>query len=232
MEQRPVDPAELSDDVGELLVKIARQSVEHYLTKGSIMLTPEGLPSVVYRPGAAFVTIETYESGRKSLRGCIGFIEPVRPLVRSVIEVAVEAAVNDPRFVPMDRSELDSVIFEVSVLSALEEAPKDRRGRLSFVKIGRDGLVVERGFYRGLLLPEVPVENLWDAETFLSETCIKAGLWPDCWLDERVKVYRFRTATWTEETPKGRVRRRDLAAEYEQTLREVDVDPADLARAI
>ena len=217
--EAPVDPDELDDAIGEQLVRIARRSVEHYFETRELMPTPEGLPPVVYRPGAAFVTIETYESESRSLRGCIGFVEPIRPLVRSVIEVAVEAAFNDPRFMPMERDELETVTFEVSVLSRLEEAPKTPQGRLIFVKIGRDGLVVERGIYRGLLLPEVPVENLWDPETFLSETCIKAGLWPDCWRDERVKVYRFRTAAWREETPKGPVRRRDLASEYAEALR-------------
>ncbi|MGC9210066.1 MAG: AmmeMemoRadiSam system protein A [Acidilobus sp.] len=223
--EKPVDPDEVDDVTGEQLVRIARRSVEYYFDKRELMPTPEGLPPVVYRPGAAFVTIETYEGGSRSLRGCIGFIEPVRPLVRSVIEVAVEAAFNDPRFLPMERHELDTVTFEVSVLSSLEEAPRTPEGRISFVKIGRDGLVVERGIYRGLLLPEVPVENLWDVETFLSETCIKAGLWPDCWRDERVKVYRFRTAAWLEETPKGRVRRRDLAAEYRQALESRGIAP-------
>ena len=220
----PVDPDELSDEIGEQLVRIARKSVEYYFEHRSLMPTPSGLPEIVYRPGAAFVTIETYEGGARSLRGCIGFIEPVRPLVRSVIEVAVEAAFNDPRFNPMERHELPQVTFEVSVLSRLEEAPADREGRVKFVKIGRDGLVVERGFYRGLLLPEVPVENLWDVETFLSETCIKAGLWPDCWLDPKVKVYRFRTAAWVEEEPLGKVRRRNLAEEYEQLLRQRGIE--------
>ncbi len=223
--ETPVDPDELDDTLGEQLVRIARKSVEYYFDARELMPTPEGLPTIVYRPGAAFVTIETYEGGSRSLRGCIGFIEPVRPLIRSVIEVAVEAAFNDPRFMPMERGELDAVTFEVSVLSKLEEAPKTMDERLSFVKIGRDGLVVERGIYRGLLLPEVPVENLWDPETFLSETCIKAGLWPDCWRDERVKVYRFRTATWREERPHGEVRRRDLAAEYVEALRARGVPP-------
>ncbi|ESQ26852.1 MAG: conserved hypothetical protein TIGR00296 [uncultured Acidilobus sp. OSP8] len=219
MSQQPVDPDEVDDSLGEQLVRIARSSVEHYFSNRALMPTPQGLSPVLLRPGAAFVTIETYEGeGSRSLRGCIGFIEPVKPLVRSVIEVAVEAAFNDPRFTPMEVNELNNVTFEVSVLSKLEEAPRTPEGRKAFVTIGRDGLVVERGFYRGLLLPEVPVENLWDVETFLSETCIKAGLWPDCWYDEKVKVYRFRTAAWLEERPKGRVVRRDLAEEYRKLL--------------
>ncbi|WP_148217155.1 AmmeMemoRadiSam system protein A [Acidilobus saccharovorans] len=218
MSQQPVDPDEVSDALGEELVRIARKSVEYYFENRALMPTPQGLDPLLLRPGAAFVTIETYEGEARSLRGCIGFIEPIKPLVRSVIEVAVEAAFNDPRFMPMERSELDSVTFEVSILSKLEEAPRTPEGRKAFVTIGRDGLVVERGFYRGLLLPEVPVENMWDVETFLSETCIKAGLWPDCWYDEKVKVYRFRTAAWLEEKPKGRVVRRNLVEEYRKAL--------------
>jgi AmmeMemoRadiSam system protein A len=212
---KPVDPDEINDDIGKVLVKLARQSVEYYFKNKEVMKVPENLPKILYRPGAAFTTIETYYSEKQySLRGCIGFIEPIKPLAKTVIEVSIESAFNDPRFNPMDEYELDTVTFEVSVLSKLEEAPSDKEGRLNFVVIGRDGLVAERGYHRGLLLPQVPVENLWDKETFLSETCLKAGLWPDCWLDNKTRIYRFRAMAWKELKPKGYIVRRDLALEY------------------
>ncbi len=215
----PVDPDEVTDEVGEYLVRLARRSVEYYFEHGARMPTPEDAPPLTRRPGAAFVTIETYlEGGGRELRGCIGYVEPVKPLVDTVIEVALQAAFNDPRFPPLARHELDTVTFEVSVLSVLEEAPRDPRGRLAFVKVGRDGLVVERGPYRGLLLPQVPVEYGWDEETFLSETCIKAGMWPDCWLDPETRVYRYRAAAWREEYPRGPVERRDMVRELEEIL--------------
>ena len=216
---RPVDPDEVTDEVGVYLVRLARRSVEYYLEHGRRMRVPDDAPPLTLRPGAAFVTIETYYGPRRrELRGCIGFVEPVKPLAETVIEVALESAFNDPRFPPLRREELDTVTFEVSVLSRLEEAPRDPRGRLSFVLVGRDGLVVERGPFKGLLLPQVPVEHAWDEETFLSETCIKAGLWPDCWLDPETRVYRYRAASWREAEPRGRVERRDMRRELEEIL--------------
>ncbi len=218
---KPVDPEELTDDTGAELVRIARRTVEYWFEHRERMPAPQGLDPVVYRRGAAFVTIETYYSeDHRELRGCIGHVIAVKPLIESVIEVALEAAFRDPRFPPLSREELDNVTFEVSVLSPLEEAPRDPAGRLGFVVIGRDGLVVERGMYKGLLLPEVPVEYLWDEATFLSETCLKAGLWPDCWLDPETRVYRFRTRAWREKWPRGPIARRDLREELRRKLGE------------
>jgi len=209
-----VDPEELDDKEGEFLVKIARMSVEYWFKHRKHLPLPEDVPQKLRKRGAAFVTIETYYGPEeRELRGCIGFIEPVKPLVEVVRDVALEAAFRDPRFPPLREEELERVTFEVSVLSALEEAPEDPSERVKFVKIGRDGLVVERGWARGLLLPQVPVEYGWDAETFLSETCLKAGLWPDCWTDPKTKVYRFRARLWREERPKGTIVRRDLEKE-------------------
>ncbi|GAB6148098.1 TIGR00296 family protein [Stetteria hydrogenophila] len=216
---RPVDPDEVTDEVGEYLVRLARRSVEHYLKTGRRLEAPGDVPELARRPGAAFVTIEAYHGpDERELRGCIGYTEPVKPLVDTVIDAALAAAFEDPRFPPLSPSELDTVTFEVTVLSRLEEAPRSPEGRLSFTLVGRDGLVVERGVYKGLLLPQVPVEYGWDEETFLSETCIKAGLWPDCWLDPETRVYRFRAASWREAEPRGRVERRDLRRELEALI--------------
>jgi len=205
---KPVDPLELSDLHGETLVRLARSSVEYFYREWRLMEPPRSLPSILMRPGAAFVTIEEYvEDGANRLRGCIGVVRPVEPLARTVIRVAVEAATNDPRFPPLKPRELDNVVFEVSVLSDLEELPADPSMRAREVVVGRDGLVVEKGAFRGLLLPQVAVDMGWDEKRFLSETCLKAGLNPDCWFDPSVRVYRYRAAIWREEHPRGPIGR-------------------------
>ena len=141
-----------------------------------------------------------------SLRGCIGFPYPVYPLVRAVIEAAVESATRDPRFPPMTMHELDNVVFEVSVLTEPKlievKSPTEYPSK---IKIGEDGLIVERGFYKGLLLPQVPVEWGWDEEEFLCQCCMKAGLPPDYWLLKGTKLYKFSSVIAEELEPNGRV---------------------------
>ncbi len=212
----PIYPSELSLEDGVYLVRLARRSVEHYFEKGEV-LKPSDAPEKLMRPGAAFVTIEVYEDYRhRSLRGCIGFIEPRDPLAETVARVAVESAVSDPRFPPMSSAELDNVTFEVSVLSPLIPMPRTPEERLRSVRIGRDGLVAAKGIYRGLLLPQVPVEYGWDPETFLSETCLKAGMPPHCWLDPDVEFYRYEARVFREKEPYGEVEERSLEEEFRQ----------------
>jgi AmmeMemoRadiSam system protein A len=131
----------------------------------------------------AFVTLK--REGR--LRGCIGTLECRRALDQEVARVAVSAAKEDPRFEPLRASELHGLEVEVSVLGPLE--PIDPLAERAF-EIGRHGLVVEQGSRRGLLLPQVATEWGWDRETFLAQTCIKAGLPPDAWR-KGATVYRF-----------------------------------------
>lgn len=218
----------MTDEEGELLVRLARESVEHYIRYRSIMPLPEGIPEKLLRPGMAFVTIETYYGpDKRELRGCIGTTAPVKSLARAVVEVAVESAFSDPRFPPLEEYELDNVTFEVSVLSVPEYLGDTVESRIQNVLIGRDGLIADADYYKGLLLPVVPVENLWDRSTFLSETCIKAGLWPDCWASRRVKMYRFRARVWREKTPRGPVERRIMREEYINRLARHGVDPGE-----
>jgi AmmeMemoRadiSam system protein A len=109
------------------------------------------------------------------LRGCVGFVQPTRGLYHTVIEAALSAAFHDPRFLPVSEEEAPGLQVEVSVLSPLKPiAPEE-------VVVGRHGLVVSRGLYRGLLLPQVAVEQEWDVATFLEQTCLKAGLPADAW---------------------------------------------------
>ena len=209
-------------------MRLARASVEYFFKHRRVMPIPEDLPEILYRPGMAFVTIETYHGdGSRELRGCIGVTAPVKSLAKAVIDVALESAFSDPRFPPLEEYELDMVTFEVSVLSEFEylgDTPEERRAN---VLIGRDGLLVDAGLNKGLLLPVVPVDELWDRTTFLSETCIKAGLWPDCWLSKNVKVYRYRARAWREKAPRGPVEERILREEYFKRLAEAGVNPGE-----
>jgi uncharacterized protein (TIGR00296 family) len=160
-----------------------------------------------------FVTINSLTAKDKDLRGCIGYPYPTHALVQAVIDNAVNAATEDPRFDPMKQNELDHVVFEVSVLTPPEPVnvanPKEY---LKQVKVGEHGLIVEKGFYRGLLLPQVPVEWGWCEEDFLCQCCIKAGLPPDAWLSKGTKIYRFTAIVFEEESPNGKIKRKNLTA--------------------
>ncbi len=226
--ERPVDPEELTDDEGQFLVKIARKSVEYYFNTREKLPTPKDISSKLLRPGMAFVTIEKYYNyDHRELRGCIGTTAPIRSLIDTVIEVALESAFNDPRFPPLERYELDQVTFEVSVLSDFEYLGDTPEERLKGVVIGRDGLLVDAGLAKGLLLPVVPIEYMWDRATFLSQTCIKAGLWPDCWLSSKIRVYRFRARVWREKEPLGETEYRDMRKEYVKKLEATGINAED-----
>jgi uncharacterized protein (TIGR00296 family) len=118
---------------------------------------------------------------------------------------------EDPRFPPVRESELEAIVVEVSVLTKPElikvNNPKDY---VNEVKVGVHGLIAERGYYRGLLLPQVPVEWNWDVEEFLGETCMKAGLSADAWLTPGFKLYRFSAQVFQEKTPRGKVAEKTL----------------------
>ncbi|GBF09628.1 hypothetical protein apy_13530, partial [Aeropyrum pernix] len=147
------------------------------------------------------------------LRGCIGVVRPVMPLVEAVVTAAVDAASSDPRFEPLRREELDRIRVEVTVLGSMEPLPRKPHERPAVVEVGVHGLYVEKPPYAGLLLPQVAVDEGWDPIVFLTWACIKAGLPGTCWLREDVEIYRFRAAVWRETEPRGPVVRRDLSRE-------------------
>ncbi len=213
-----IHPRELSFEDGVFLVKLARRAVEEKLLKGITIEPPKDTPDHLRKLGMVFTTIETYHGySRRSLRGCIGFLRPIYPLVKAVINSALEAAFNDPRFPPLSKDEVKDVTFEVAVLSVPEEINVDSRWDLpKMIVIGRHGLVVKRGWFQGTLLPQVPIEYCWDEETFLAETCIKAGLPPDCWLDENTVVSVYEGRVFREVEPYGEIEERDLNEEYKK----------------
>jgi len=214
----PIHPRELSFEDGVFLVKLARTAIEKRVLEGVVVEPPMNTPKHLYRPGMTFTTIELVTStGAHTLRGCIGFLQPVYSLVESTIQSAIEAALNDPRFPPLTPEELDSIVVEVSVLSIPEVIVVENRWELPRrIIIGRDGLVAEKGFYKGTLLPVVPIEYCWDEETFLAETCLKAGLNPDCWLERKTRIYRYEGRAFKEVEPRGEVVELDLRRIYEE----------------
>lgn len=202
---------DLSLEEGEFLVKLARKAVEEYLTSHKRITAPQKLPENLSKPCGVFVTIHLLMGAEKELRGCIGYPYPTSPLFEAVIDSAISSATQDPRFPPLSIKELENVVFEVSVLTPPElvrvENPSEYPSK---IKIGEDGLIIERGIFRGLLLPQVPVEWGWDAEEFLCHCCLKAGLPPDCWLMKGTKVYKFQAIIFEEESPRGKVKRKLL----------------------
>lgn len=205
---------ELSQDEGVFLVQLARKAVVEYLKTRKHIKIPENTLEKLLKPCGVFVTINTFGNGEKELRGCIGYPYPTAPLVEAVVDSAINAATQDPRFPSLSLSELDHVVFEVSVLTPPEEVKvKNPKEYIDKVKVGQDGLIVENGFCKGLLLPQVPVEWKWDEETFLCQCCIKAGLPPDSWLVKGTRVYKFSSIIAEELAPKGDVVIMDMRKE-------------------
>ena len=153
------------------LLKMARAALTEFLTHQAEI--PDGSGREKFRsPRGAFVTL----TKRGDLRGCIGYMEPILPLGQAVIRTAIFAATEDPRFSPVTASELKDLRIEISVLTPVRPITDPH-----LVKVGTHGIIVEQGGFRGVLLPQVPVENGWDRETFLDQGCVKAGLPPDAW---------------------------------------------------
>ena len=196
----------LNLDEGKKAVSFAREVIEEYVKNKTV---PEiELPGVFNEKHGAFVTIHTYPG--YELRGCIGVPLPVMSLKEAIVEGATSAT-RDPRFPPLSPDELDNIVVEVTVLTEPELIRVDKPSDyLSEIEIGRDGLIVEQGFFKGLLLPQVPVEQGWDKEEFLSHTCMKAGLMPDAWFDKNTKIYRFSGQVFTETKPRGEIKEKKI----------------------
>jgi len=196
----------LSLNEGKKAVNFARKVVEDFVNKNSI--PSDDLNNVFSEMQGAFVTIHTYPN--HDLRGCIGIPLPVMPLKDAIVEGA-KSATRDPRFPPLTKEELDNIIIELTVLTKPELIEiKDPKEYLSKIEIGRDGLIVEQGFFKGLLLPQVPVEQGWDLEEYLSHTCMKAGLMPDAWFDKNTKISKFSGQIFTEIKPRGEIKEKKL----------------------
>jgi uncharacterized protein len=191
----------ISGREGEILVKLARTAVKRYLENSIIMDAPDFLDT----EAGIFVTLN-YLSHLKleSLRGCIGFPLPNKRLPQAVIEAAIAAATEDPRFPPVTISELSSLSFEISILTPPNELAKTLRYN-DQIRVGRDGLILNWKYGSGLLLPQVPVELKWDVDEFLANLCFKAGAPLDALHDPTSKLYSFQAQIFKEASPGGPV---------------------------
>lgn len=182
----------LSLKQGSELVKAARNSIESKKAELKGFEAEQGV----------FVTLHSYPS--MSLRGCIGFSEPVMPLKKAIVEAAKAAAFEDPRFPPVDSKE--KFIVEVSVLTLPEEIKVKAPSELpKKIKIGEDGLIVRYGMNSGLLLPQVFPEWKANEKQALSMTCEKAGLPREFWKTGKCKFFKFQAQIFREETPGGKI---------------------------
>ncbi len=191
---------------GTKAVRFARHVITAYVNRQPAPQADLGKP--FQEKQGVFVTLHTYPD--HDLRGCIGIPLPVMTLTDAIIESA-QSATQDPRFPPLAATELHKVIVEMTVLTKPELIKvKDPKEYPTNIVIGRDGLIVEQGFSKGLLLPQVPVEQGWAVEEFLSYTCTKAGLPPDAWFEKATKISKFSGQIFTEETPNGPVKETTL----------------------
>ncbi len=163
------ETGEYSEAERQLLLRLARDSIQAALEDRALDLTPPS-PHLA-APRGAFTTLHL----EGKLRGCIGYVVPTDSLYKTVADTARAAAFEDPRFEPVTLSEVPHLRVEISVLSPLQPIRPDE------VVVGKHGLVVTQGNHRGLLLPQVAPEWEWDRETFLAQTCLKAGLPADAW---------------------------------------------------
>ena len=145
----------------------------------------------------AFVTLHI----RGRLRGCIGYILGVKSIPETIIDMARASAFKDPRFPPLRAEEFNAIDIEISVLSPIEPVRDVKE-----IVVGRDGLIISRGFNSGLLLPQVPTEQGWDLDTFLHQTCFKAGLPPTAWREKGTKIEKFSAQVFGEKERAGEER--------------------------
>ena len=176
---------------GRLLLTMARRSIEHGLTRGEpLRVEVEDQPAALQQPGACFVTL--HKEGQ--LRGCIGNLNPVQPLVCDVSENAYSAAFRDPRFVRVQNGEMAALQIEISILTPRETVSVDSEAELlQSLRPGIDGLVLEEGVLRATFLPAV-WEHLPDPRRFLQQLKLKAGLPKDYW-SSTLRIHRYRTVS-------------------------------------
>ena len=170
------------------LLKIARESLTAIVSAKEYS-PAEDLNPKLHQKAGAFVTLHL----RGELRGCIGLIEAYLPLCETVAEMAAKAAVADPRFESVTKSEVDEIEIEISVLSPLKKIADPGE-----VVVGKHGVLIEKGYYRGLLLPQVATENGWDRDQFLKYVCLKAGLGKEDYKDPASRLSVFTAEVFSE----------------------------------
>jgi uncharacterized protein (TIGR00296 family) len=189
-----------TEEEGEEGLKLARAAIVEQLRENSKLQAPDNLPASFEEKRGVFVTLNKHEN----LRGCIGYPYPIFKLKDAIIDAAISAALNDPRFPPVALDEFTDVTIELTILTTPEVLKVEPEKLPEQIEIGKHGLIVKRGIYQGLLLPQVATENRWSADEFLCQTCWKAGLPQDAWLLKDTEVSTFEGQIFKEKNDKDR----------------------------
>ncbi|MBN1298477.1 MAG: AmmeMemoRadiSam system protein A [Actinobacteria bacterium] len=178
----------LNPEQKKMLLEIARKTIENAVT-GKNMPAYKIEDRILNTECGAFVTI--HKNG--NLRGCIGNVIGRGPLWKTVMQMAVEASLHDPRFSPLSESELEDIDIEISVLS-----PFEKIADIEKIEVGVHGIFIKKGYYQGLLLPQVATEYGWTRNQFLEHTCLKAGMHTDCYRDKGCEILIFSATVFGE----------------------------------
>ena len=171
----------LTDEEKKILHNIALTAITKKLRNESPVL-PMAKTDTLNEKRGAFVSLHKHGQ----LRGCIGYVHGVKPLAKAINDMAIAAAFQDPRFSTLQENELSDLDIEISVLTPMKQI-----SNINEIEVGKHGLMMIKGPYSGLLLPQVATQYNWDRQTFLSETCHKAGLPIDAWKDDETEIYIF-----------------------------------------
>jgi AmmeMemoRadiSam system protein A len=173
--------AVLNETEKKELLTIARTTLENHI-RGKTVPQFSASTDRLKELRGAFVTLKKHGE----LRGCIGYVQGVKPLFQAVSDMAIAASTQDPRFPPVQPQELKDIKIEITALTPLERISDPK-----IIEVGKHGILIKQGWYQGLLLPQVATEEGWDRETFLAHTCLKAGLPPDAWKAPNTEIYIF-----------------------------------------
>jgi AmmeMemoRadiSam system protein A len=171
------------------LLKLARKTIADKLDMNEDIQLPSFKEDIFNEKCGSFVTLHI----KGNLRGCIGYIEGIKTIPETVKDMAQASAFKDPRFSSLNREEYKNIDIEISVLSPIEKV-----NDINDIVVGRDGIIITKGFNRGLLLPQVATEQGWDRDTFLTHTCFKAGLPGDSWKKNDVIIEKFSAQVFSE----------------------------------
>lgn len=212
-----------TDEEGEFLVKLARESLSYYIKNRKVMAIPSQFPEKLKMKSGVFVTLNNFKgpTNSRDLRGCIGRPYPNDSLIENTIISAVDAGMHDPRFPHVRGEELNKIQFEVTALTPpVKIEAKNTKELMDAIVIGRDGLIIESrakyGYGSGLFLPQVPVEWHWNKEEYLTELCNKAGISEHAWKDlNAVSISKFQGEIFEEEIPNGKIIRIELKVDVD-----------------
>jgi AmmeMemoRadiSam system protein A len=179
----------LNEEERKELLSLSRKTLETYYETGKIFTYSPINVRLKNLYLGCFVTLKK----KGNLRGCLGNFTSKDPLYLNIQRMTISSAKEDPRFEPVKKSELKDIHIEISVIYPMIEIKS-----LDEIQVGRDGLYIEYGFYRGVLLPQVATEYGWDKEEFLSHTCVKAGLPKDAWRNMELRIFRFEADVFGE----------------------------------